>query len=305
MTISRGVIFFVGFTLIAAVVSALILRHRQAPSADWQVACDGASQGMGPDAPWQYVALFSYGCAAVAPITDRDRRVQFALDYGYPSLLVRDIGEAETAQIVTAVIAEGDRGFFAADPGVAAMVAAWPDDLRPPATVAFLSTLPGQPPAPRPFDVSMVEAAPLWHDGRFAPQIVDFCAESGCQDLPQPCNGPVSPAAKARIAQSAAALSTVQTSCPPSFEWLLALRRAGLVDTLCSSTFQINRVMQGHQALDAPCYDAQSGIGASPVASPADTLRFLREMRGTRPDAATEKVIAEYFPEIAAYLARE
>jgi hypothetical protein len=261
---------------------------------------------MGSDAPWQYVALFSYGCAAVAPIADRDARVQFALDYGYPSLLVREIGEAETAQIVAALIAEGDRGFFAADPGIVPMVAAWPVALRPPVTDAFLSTLPGQAPlATRPFDALMVEAAPLWRDTRFAPQIVHFCSGDGCPDKPQACSGPVSLAAKKRVARSQATLTSVQASCPPSFEWLLALRRAGLVDTLCSSAFQINGVMQGRQALDAPCYDAQRGLGASSVSSPADTLRFLRQMRGTRPDAATAKIIAEYFPEIAAYLAQE
>ncbi|PTV93953.1 hypothetical protein C8J27_1102 [Rhodobacter aestuarii] len=306
MTLSRPVIVFAGAALVAAVAAFFIVSQRQIPARDGRIACDGTSVGLGAEAPWQYVALFSYDCAATAPVADRDARVRLALDYGYPSLLVRDIGEAETAQIVAAAIEEGDRGFFSADPHIAARVASWPEALRPPAVEAFLSTLPGLVAATSgPFDGPMLDSAPLWHESHFAPQIVEFCARGNCQDGEQGCGGPVLRAAKARVAQSAAALSAVQASCQPSFEWLRALRRAGLVDTACSSAFQINGVMQGRLELDAPCYDPQRGLGSLPVSSPADTLRFLRHVRGKRPDAATMEIVAEYFPEIATYLAQE
>ena len=97
-------------------------------------------------------------------------------------------------------------------------------------------------------------------------------------------------------------LQAVQSSCPETFEWLRSLRRAGLIDTTCSSSFQINGVLQGLLPLDAPCFDPQRGLGPFSVASPTDTVRFLRQTRGMQPDAATLGVVAGYFPEIAAYL---
>lgn len=95
MTLSRPVIVFAGAALVAAVAAFFIVSQSQTPARDDRIACDGTSVGLGAEAPWQYVALFSYDCAAAAPVADRDARVRLALDYGYPSLLVRDIGEAE------------------------------------------------------------------------------------------------------------------------------------------------------------------------------------------------------------------
>lgn len=144
MNMKRRTAFALSFVLLATVFvlagnGTLRLGHAQSAPA----ACDGAVVGSPADTPWQYVAIFSYDCAREAPIGDKDARINFALDYGYPSLLIRDIGVAASSEIVAAAIAEGDRGFFAADPEIAGIVAQWPEDMRPDGAEAFLATLSG------------------------------------------------------------------------------------------------------------------------------------------------------------------
>lgn len=252
--------------------------------------------------PALLTALLSPDCFQAAMPRPMDPRT--AMDFGFPSLLFTLLPEAEAVEIVSLARQEGDRGFLAADPGMLQRL----DSLPPPvADFVAASLAPEQALSAGRAGTDVLMALPLWGRPENARLLAGHCAAHDCQPAPSRCPDRVGLSDKLAVATGEMTLQQAQGLCAPSFEWLRALRQAGLVDTSCTSTMQINRIMADPALLDAPCYPADLSLADLPAASPADAARLLRQHLRQGPPATplpegSLDYIQRYWPEMGAYL---
>lgn len=251
--------------------------------------------------PANLVAMLSADCYDKA-LQDEDDALS-AIVYGYPSRVFRLRDKTEAVELVVAVVQEGDRGFFTADRDILNYVSVLP---RAAADFITASLLPAETLQTGEVSADFLMAIPLWDQPENELLLTDYCAEHDCQMTETECPYYVGLADKLAVASGSMTLQQAQTLCPLSFEWLLALRRAGLIDTSCTSTMQINRIMADPTLLDAACYPLDLSMMDLPAATPDDAVRYLRQHLAhstlTPIPAGTLDYIAREWPELVGYL---
>lgn len=263
---------------------------------DTETACNGSAIGLTDNAPADLVAIFDRDCAS-ALVTEQG--VGIAYDYGYPSLLMQHAPSDDANAAIDAIIAEGDRGFFANDPTVL-------DQLDGDAADFVRASLAPQDALAAASDPTMVlQSIPLWNADQNAEFIIAGCETTDCTADLTECDGHVGLADKLALATGDKSLDDVYASCTISPTWVLALRRAGLVDTSCTSTLTVNRTMAAPDTIGLACFpadfDAQtlSGIGS------ADLPRLL-QARGpsglTDIGAGNMLALQSFYPSIVTYI---
>lgn len=228
---------------------------------------------------------------------------QTALDYGYPSRLFGLVSDAEASEIMALSAAEGDRGFFAADGDILTHLDAIGD--RSAADFVIASLAPAATLKKGPASPDFLMALPLWGRPENSRLLVQYCKQHDCEATRTQCPDQVGFADKLAVAQGKMTLDDAQVLCPASFEWLRALRQAGLVDTACTSAMQINMTMANPDLIGEACYPPGLSLDEVPAASAADAIRLIRSYL-TQPDAAPMTAgsidyIAGYWPDVADY----
>ena len=251
--------------------------------------------------PAKLVAMLSPDCFDAALQDRADARS--AMDYGFPSRLFGLLPKAEAVELIAMAAQEGDRGFFVADRSILDHV----DALSEPAADFITASLaPAETLLTGEASADFLLAVPLWGQPENGPLLTDYCARHDCQLTETHCPDRIGLADKLAVASGSMTLQQAQALCSPSFEWLRALRHAGLVDTSCTSTMQINRTMADPALLDAACYPPDLSLMDLPAATSADAVRYLRKHlthSSLAPlPAGSLDYIASQWPELAGYL---
>ncbi len=261
---------------------------------DVATACAPVTEAIGAEIPTELAAMLDRTCAAAFVAVNGPSR---AFDLGYPSLAFDHADENEVLAVIDATAGEGDRGFFASDPAILDRL---PDGL----TADFVrASRDAQAALSQANDVGAVlRAIPIWGNDANMEVIVDGCGDFDCATDASDCAGYVGLADKLRVAQGTATLAEVQTACPVSPGWVLGLRRAGLVDTACTSTLAVNRAMADPATLGTACYPSGLDASALPAIGSADYPRLVRANGIDGVSAGTLRVMQSAYPEAAAYL---
>jgi hypothetical protein len=258
-----------------------------------------------PDgAPPELFAVLSQSCATFLADSDEDTRLTLAQDYGYPSLLWDDFPTEDVLDSWAAIAAEGDHEYFRHDQKIQEIVMK-SDASEPLKAFVFASTSEVAPPPPE-IDLKLwALALPIWENGVVASKLVDACIGDQCRGKPTLCAGDVGLDDKLLVAKGSKLLADLVDDCPMTDGWLRALRRAGLLDTTCTSTLQINRVLNDGLGPTEVCFSDPLADRQEMVTTSADVVRQLRRVLTADPQAVpSQDFLAElalYFPTIATF----
>jgi len=253
--------------------------------------CDRAVTGLASDAPLQLAAMLDRDCAIVYIGQSKDP-ARTAIDFGYPSLAYDYATRSDVDGVLEAVVLEGDRGFFMSDPAIL-------DLLEPGPVTDFVQTTFAPETATT---VATLHVLPLWGSPGNSAQFVKACETIDCITDKTLCPARVGLADKLRLARGEATLGVIADSCEISFEWVRALRVAGLLDTACTSTLQVNRIMDDHTRVAEPCFGPDFSIKSEPAVGANDLIRFIRLKGVNDLDKETVDVFSISYPEAASFL---
>ncbi len=264
---------------------------------DVATACAATSARIGAGAPAELAAMLDRDCAA-AWVAEAGPAAAF--DLGYPSFAFEHAAKDEVMEVIAATINEGDRGFFAADPALLDQL-----DAGPLADTVRASLTPQAALAQADDVATVLQSVPIWNASGNAAVIVAGCNGVDCNSDESSCAGYVGMSDKLAVALGTKPLADVYAACPVSPGWVLGLRRAGLVDTACTSSLAVNRAMADPSALGTACFGDDFDASAIPAVSSADFPRLIRALGVTGlADIAPGTVAAmqSAYPEAAGYL---
>ncbi len=258
--------------------------------------CDRAVTGLAPDAPLQLAAMLDRDCAIIYIGQSKDP-ARTAIDFGYPSLAYDYAPRSDVNAVLEAAVLEGDRGFFMSDPAILGL-------LGPGPVTDFVKTIFAPKTATT---AASLHALTLWRSPENMAQLRNACETIGCTADKTICPTRVGLADKLRLVRGQATLATIAYICEISsdrerIEWIRALRRAGLLDTACTSTLQVTRIMRDNTRLAEPCFGPDFSIKTEP-AGDNDLIRFIRRKGVGALDKETLDAFARLYPESAAFLA--
>lgn len=270
-------------------------------------ACDLAELGLSRDAPLEFGAILSRDCASRYVAEIPDRAAGMMLTFGYPSLLFDYVPQKDALQVISGAMGEGDRGFFAYDEEILARLNALPKSPEIQKIKYFLTLAPRAEAPPQSPDTAWgLSVLPIWEDAEAATLFVQGCQTIDCQDSRTSCPGEVGLRDKLKLARGDMRLSDVIALCPISREWILALRRAGVVDTFCTSTLQVNAALNDIAFLERGCFPEDVQLHYYDALTPNDAVMFLRDRFARQAldeiDKPSLDYVANYFPGTAAYL---
>ncbi len=256
--------------------------------------CDRTVDGIARDVPLELAAMLDRNCAAVY-VAQSEAPVRTAFDLNYPSLAYNHVSQPENVDaVIESAVTQGDRGFFMSDPAILDMleegeVADFVRTIFDPATANNAATL---------------HVLPLWQSPENAAQFLSACKNIDCTEDKTICPTRVGLADKLRLAGGDVTLADIVNTCKISFDWILALRRAGLLDTTCSSTLQVNRITGDPSRFEEPCFGSNFSVLAEPAVS-NDLVRLIQQKGIITLDGESLKVLARSYPKAADFLATQ
>ena len=297
-----------GLALVVSAVGGFCLYQSTARAEVAREACSIVPEGFESPAPEMLAAILDYDCARAIAARDAKQAATLALEFGYPSLLLDHADRSEVFDVFGSLVEVGDHGFFSNDPDfipairhIADQANSWAEPAKRIHDFA-LSSLPSEIQAEFAFDAQQyLSFLPIWNDLQRLSSLAAVCEEIGCESQPTQCPGPVGLTDKTDTSPS-----ELIELCEPSFEWLQALRRSGVIDSDCTSTLQINRIWHQDADPQAPCFEPAFLFDSLPAQGSADIARYVRSLavQGRLADVPEGNLayIATYYPDIAAYL---
>ena len=134
-----------------------------------------------------------------------------------------------------------------------------------------------------------------------------MCDDLDCSVGETVCENHVGLGDKLALSRGDMTLDTLIGKCPVTRDWVLALRRAGVVDTSCSLTLQLNAARIDTRVLTQGCFPGDTQLRDYDAFTPSDAVTFLREWVKSggerRVDSRSLSYIASLFPDSAGYVA--
>jgi hypothetical protein len=297
--------------LVAVLVGGGIVALRGFPASDPVMACTQGSAMATADMPLDLAAMLEPACAKAWFEAEPDLAEGRAVVLGYPSLLLPLAEQADALALISQVVAQGDRGFFANDPAILPLLSDPQTAALTSAERLFVAAVhdPDQAYAQAGDKTEVLQSLPIWDDPANRQRLIDWCADAQCTSVTA-CQAPDGPrlglADKLRIAQGQMDPQAALALCGATPDWIVALRRAGVVDTGCTSSLQVNAIMAGTLDPNGPCLSPDRGLMDYPAVSDADGVRHLRLLAKSNRlkdlDEASAQYIGAYFPKAADYL---
>ncbi|BCH55123.1 hypothetical protein GOZ89_15490 [Agrobacterium vitis] len=300
------------FAFAVSVVSVMQCAYSMATAEERRPneACPPAPFSNKKDVPWQLSALLSIDCFTADSRMPEEQRLKFAMDFGYPSFVLKTAEQDEAIAAIGAVAKEGDRGFFSADPYIEAAIDSQPKSEDAEFVRDFLHSAKSASKFFQSGEINenFLYTLPLWNNPENIKLLTNWCARNKCEGEKRECPQRISIKDKIEIAVGKISLEDVYRLCDISFEWIRELRLAGLIDTQCTSTMQINKVMANPDSIGKPCYQADFSNKEKFLLTSADAARSLRDSinQGNKNLYNLEELdkIKTYYPEIAEYLSK-
>lgn len=268
-------------------------------------ACDLSVVGIADASPpAELAAILNYDCAADYLDKNPDIAAGMAINMGYPSLLLEHTTDAQAIELMETAAADGDRGFFADDPEILYNL----EELDVPYTLlAFVRTATGSSYLNEAENsAAYLERINLWKSPVNARLLTRSCAKYGCEEKTTTCPSEFGMADKMRIAAGDIDLYESIALCDISPEWIISLRRAGVVDTSCTSIMQINAALQDPGRLPGQCLESSKQLSGYNAIGSTDYSRYIRRRAASgdllKIDRQSIDMIGYIFPETANYL---
>lgn len=273
-------------------------------------ACDPVQIGLPADAPAQLVAILRFECAETFPGIPQSERARFALEFGYPSLLFGHTPEDEIFSLLDDISQKGDMGFFVSDPNILNLLNERSLDPRVSRFIDFVRAANFQYIDEKDPNINerFLVALPIWENPTNMRRLDDWCSTNACPKTTTICSKDFGLVDKLALVRGQMSFQRAYSLCPLTFDWIFALRRAGIVDTICDTAFQANNIMNGTKEIGEPCFPEHFSYSESTTSSPGDVVLFVRNAHKTRKlftiSEQNMKKINEYYPDIYDFLSR-
>lgn len=277
---------------VVAIGAFVVMRDDPLP------VCDRSALSLPDDAPLELAAILNRDCA-VAFIRQSDDPREAALTMGYPSILKDYVRKSEMHELLDLLVSYGERDGIRRDDGFLTYL----DDIGEDGRVKdfAVSTLAPERLSEGGDLTARLDYLPIWKDPQNVSRLISACEGLAC-DTKTNCESQVGLQDKLAVAKGEITLDSLVARCEPAPEWVMALRRSGVVDTSCSGTLQMN----APQSLTAGCFAAGIQVDAYSSFTPGDSIAFLRNWnmqgRTARIHPASLDSIAFQFPSTAEFL---
>jgi hypothetical protein len=274
--------------------------------------CDRETHGLPPEAPLEMAAMFDRNCA-IEFIEQSDRNaVELARTLGYPSLLFGRMSVTDIETLMKLAVDAGDRSFFEKDPVILQRL----EDMNTSGgdlteVIDFVASMKPSDELLEGGDITKrLGYLPIWQSTENANFLIQACAKVDCETQTTSCDGNVGLSDKLALAQGRLGLATLIKKCSATPErpgWLVALRRAGVVDTECSTALQISAALTDPETLLAGCFTKHMQPGNYRSKTSSDIVDFIHEWitvgRPFKVSGKTLEYIMRYFPKTAEFVA--
>lgn len=274
--------------------------------------CDRETHGLPPEAPLEMAAMFDRNCA-IEFIEQSDRNaVELARTLGYPSLLFGRMSVTDIETLMKLAVDAGDRSFFEKDPVILQRL----EDMNTSGgdlseVIDFVASMKPSAQLLEGGDATKrLGYLPIWQSTENANFLIQACEKVDCETQTTSCDSNVGLSDKLALAQGRLGLATLIKKCSATPErpgWLVALRRAGVVDTECSPTLQVNAALSDLNILLESCFPTNKQLRDYSALTGSDAVSFIRQWsargRTESVDAKSLKYIMQYFPKTAEFVA--
>lgn len=273
-------------------------------------ACNPVQIGLPDDAPAQLVAILRFECAETFPSIPGAEKERFALEFGYPSLLFGRTPEHEIVSLLDDISQTGDMSFFVSDPNILNVLYQRSFNPRVSRFIDFVRAANFQNIDQNDPNINerFLVALPIWENPANMRRLDDWCSRNACPETTTVCSKDFGLVDKLALVRGQMSFQRAYSLCPLTFDWIFALRRAGLVDTICDTAFQANNIMNGTKEIGESCFPEHFSYSESTTSSPGDVVLFLRNAHKTRKlftiSEHNMKKINEYYPNIHDFLSR-
>jgi hypothetical protein len=259
--------------------------------------------------------MLDVGCAYKLASEKSDLRDVIAMEMGYPSLLLGSRTEEEIIQTLHLIVQEGDHGFFSSDPYIVPALRKLAEESN--SNVDAIEDIHDFALSAQPLQSGLQTALafninqylqylPVSKQSKQAELFSEWCKNESCVSKASDCSSSVSLQDKLDLVSGKQTVEQFFLSCSQNPESIKLLRKAGIIDSYCSSTMQINRVLQSQAKIDDLCFYQEFSFenGAANSADIARYLRFLYNELGTFKDKVPMeniRFIEKNFPAIGIF----
>lgn len=238
--------------------------------------------------------LVTSECAKVLAEGGEEEDAYIAMEAGFISAVVGHIADERLLQALETAMQQGDQGFVSSDTSLPAAlrllaekdglladrILAAHDFVLAAQTVTPGHSAQGKPADPARFALFL----PVWRDDMARKTFLSFCEREDC--------GPVSMALDPCVLDDGLERSVKRafSTDPQAFigklaqcrlnvespEFVLRLRRFGIIDASCTSTMQVNAIAQSGFASGASCRTLLTNISDQSALSASDVVRYVR-----------------------------
>lgn len=280
-----------------------------------EASCNRQKAGLEPDTPLELAAILDEDCMRLYAREAPDRLPEAFLDFSYPTLLLETENRQDVLNLFTMAVASGERHFFADDPEILNRLR----DMRRTAQIeeiidfAAASQIRSQATHDL-YDMErFLEYVDVWENPAGQSLFSEMCQSHDCAISETICPNSLGLSDKLALVEGNSTLAETIALCPrgqdfeSDREWFTALRRAGVVDTTCTVTTQLNAVLNDGLSLEEPCFGPMRQIGDYSGNTPGDVVRFIeRKVRTGHPEmlnAESLEIVFRFSPDIARYIA--
>lgn len=297
--------------IVAAISFSWFERTRHVP------VCERAAIGLDDTVPIILAAILDEACALEHRERDPSTFPDAFVDFGYPSVLLEEVPQDQALELFYQVVDAGERDFFARDAKIVNLLSSAEYAAKFSTFLDF--TVASQPNLWSTYEpqseAEFLRALPIFQDEDGREFFTKACENFACDQDMTICPQQLGLSDKLALALGHASLVNVIGQCGELtdyqrfFEWYPALRRAGVVDTKCSLTLQINDASIDPMNLTRACFSDGRQLGDYSAFTNGDIVAFVRGVVGAGnsvPLAAdTLMAIEKYSPDLAAYLTAE
>lgn len=306
---------FVKIAAVAGVVLAgigfLLLPRQEA------AVCLPEDIGLQASAPLELAALLNEDCMRAYAREAPDRLPDALLDFGYPTLLLETEPRVDVLALFVGAVTSGQRSFFANDRAILGRLA----DMRQSAQIEEISDFvaasqPETHAAYTPYDMErFLRFLPVWQNPEGQARLIDHCKEFDCAESRTVCPGALALSDKLALVSGDQTLIDIIGLCPVGADWqadaawITTLRKAGVVDTTCAISTQVNAALNDGLSLEEPCFTQDRQIGDYAGYASGDVATFLkRKVQTGMPEvinAASLEIMFQFSPAITEYIATQ
>ncbi|NSX57008.1 hypothetical protein [Parasulfitobacter algicola] len=302
-----------GAIALTCVVAASLVAYLLL-SEETGAVCNRQAIGLEDNAPLELAAILNEDCMKHFMKENPDRIPAALVDFKYPTLLLDAEPQDDVFALFQAAIFSGERSFFENDLSIRERLSKMRQTAEISSMIDFVVASQTETAAGYvPNDMErFLTFLPVWKNAVGQTLFLDHCADYDCAGHITSCPVRLGLSDKAALVEGDRSLAETIALCPIAHDWengqqwFTALRQAGVVDTTCSVTTQVNAALNDGRSIENACFSQENQIGDYSDNTSSDVVTFIKQKVQTDVpktiNAQSLEIIIRFSPEIAEYL---